>query len=483
MVTTAWRFLAFAAVCAGVFGTGTAALLHDDRRVAEGLSIEGVALGGLTPAEALNKVENSLAPRLPKGLTLRHDGRTWTYPNDKFGRQLLLDKTVAEAYDRTRTGSAWQRGTARLRLAHRPVNLSVPITANRNQLEAVIGEVAEVVDREPQDAVVRDYLDGRIYFERDHDGLTVDIKQTADAALASTTFPPPAEVTLAVERVPAKVKYDELRGTLNTVLATYHTSMSHGYYGVMRENRAHNVRLCLARMNGTVLQPGETFSFNGIVGERKPEDGFRSSYVFYRKPDGSIEERWDTGGGICQLATTLFGTALRANLKIVERGNHSKPVHYAKTARDATVYYGVVDLKFQNALGHPILVWGVVKPNYDLEIAIVGDRSDQTKVELFSAVSRGARGISGSLWRSAKRADGQVLSDRELICHSFYPHEKPKDPPPAKPAAKPTAQPDAKPATTAPSAAPAAPRAPAPAAGAPQPQPAPQPEIDEKITP
>ncbi|NUQ00877.1 MAG: VanW family protein, partial [Armatimonadetes bacterium] len=135
------------------------------------------------------------------------------------------------------------------------------------------------------------------------------------------------------------------------------------------------------------------------------------------------EERWSTGGGICQLATTIFNAALYANLAITQRGNHSKTVHYARIGRDATVYYGVVDLKFRNTLPHAVLLWGELLSNYDLVITVIGHRDDDTEVDLTSDSWAGRTGQGGSLWRTVRSADGRVLKDREHICDSFYPYE------------------------------------------------------------
>jgi vancomycin resistance protein YoaR len=189
----------------------------------------------------------------------------------------------------------------------------------------------------------------------------------------------------------------------------------------MRGNRRFNVELCLKRMNGIVLGPGDEFSFNGMIGERKKTDGFKESVVFKRQADGEIDEDWETGGGICQLATTLFNTAVLADMHITERSNHSKVVSYARIARDATVYWNAADLKFVNTMTHPVMVWGEMN-GYDLVITMVGDRSDKYDVEETSASWAGRAGEGGTLWRTVKRPTGEVVKAREWICDSFYPY-------------------------------------------------------------
>ncbi|MBI2301051.1 MAG: VanW family protein [Armatimonadetes bacterium] len=458
-----WRYAGFAAVCLGTFLAGAAGVVRDNGRIGQGILVENVPVGGLTRADAAHLIARELTGKLPPTLRLEYAGQAWTLDGASFGRRAKAAEAADEAYQLTRPDGAARRVARRLKVLHRGAVVPLHVAVDRDKLEALIGAVAEQVDRAPQNVKVRDFIGGRLYFQEEQDGLKVDIAKTAERAAGSGAFPPPAFVELAVERVPAKVKLADVRQEFNTVLAEYRTSMSKGYDGEMRENRVHNVRLCLRRLNGTILGPGEVFSFDETVGERKPEDGFRSSYVFYRKPDGTIEEKWESGGGICQLATTIFNTVLRADLKIIERSNHSKPVHYSRPARDATVYYRVRDLKFQNTLARPLLIWGQVGGDYDLVITVIGDARDKVQVDLDSDYWEGSTGSGGTLWRTVKSPAGDVLVNHERICDSFYPYEPPKPPPTPPPAkgAKPAAstRPAPEPEPAKPAAAPAEPPA------------------------
>ncbi|MCC7491469.1 MAG: VanW family protein [Fimbriimonadaceae bacterium] len=421
------RYLVFTAICALTFTLGAAGgLLHDDARIAEGVWIERVYVGGLTQEAALQKVRSELAPRCPERVELTVDIRRWSIANTKFARVYHFDQAVQAAYQATRQGGPLARARARLRSAEKGLAVAVPSSADQARLEGLIGELAQAVDRPPRDARVTDVIGTQLYFEPEADGLTVNVVQTAAKVTATGVFPPPASVPLVVQTAAPKVRMAQLQESLNAVLASFTTSMSDGYYGVMRANRAHNVGLLVERFNGRLLLPGEEWSFNNDLGERRAEDGFKESVIFLRQPDGTIEERWSTAGGICQLATTVFNAALKANLQITQRGNHSKTVHYVQPARDATVYYGVQDLKFRNSLTHPVLLWGELRDNLDLVISIIGDRSDDYEVDLDSDFWYGRAGKGGSLWRTVKTLDGQVLKEREHICDSFYPYEKEK---------------------------------------------------------
>jgi vancomycin resistance protein YoaR len=249
----------------------------------------------------------------------------------------------------------------KLDLAHRAHDVPLAAKLDRRRLAARLAQLKPLVDAPPRNAKVTGYQpagDGvELSVQPAEDGVELDIEATVATAYAQGRVPAPEAVPVQVRRTPAAVTAEDLPSGRMALLAQHATDMYRHYGSPLRENRRHNVELCLERFNGTTLAPGEQFSFNGTIGERKRSDGFKNSIIFIRKPDGTIDEQMDTGGGICQLATTLFVAAVGADLKITERANHSKPVSYARLARDATVYYGVVDLKFANALPHPIVLW------------------------------------------------------------------------------------------------------------------------------
>lgn len=117
-------------------------------------------------------------------------------------------------------------------------------------------------------------------------------------------------------------------------------------------SRVHNIKVGSAKYNGTILKPGETFSFNSLLGEVDERGGYQSELVIKK---GKLV--YEYGGGLCQVSTTLFRAAIMAGLPILERKPHSFPVrYYDPQGFDATVYPGVVDLKFKNDTSNHILI-------------------------------------------------------------------------------------------------------------------------------
>lgn len=139
-------------------------------------------------------------------------------------------------------------------------------------------------------------------------------------------------------------------------------------------NRTRNLELACQAINGTVLQPGEVFSFNGTVGMRTEAKGYLPATA-YVTGGASAEE---IGGGVCQVASSIYYSALLADLNIVERTEHMYAVTYVPMGMDATVYYGSLDFKFQNSTDYPMRIDANVSGGY-VNIQLVGtDKRDYT---------------------------------------------------------------------------------------------------------
>ena len=129
-------------------------------------------------------------------------------------------------------------------------------------------------------------------------------------------------------------------------LATFTT-----YYGTGDSGRCYNIYLAAKSITETVVMPGETFSYNDLIGECSTRTGYKESTIYL---NGKLAK--GIGGGICQVSTTLYNAVLGANLEIVERRNHSLSVTYVPLGHDAMVSIGSSDFKFKNNRNYPIKV-------------------------------------------------------------------------------------------------------------------------------
>ena len=178
-------------------------------------------------------------------------------------------------------------------------------------------------------------------------------------------------------------------------LATFSTR-----YDASNTNRSTNIELSANEINDLVLLPGETFSFNGVVGPRTKAKGYKLAGAYSA---GELVESY--GGGICQVSSTLYNTVLYANLEIVQRYNHSSVVSYVNAGRDATVSYGGKDFKFKNSRDFAIKIkakaqngiltmeiWGIPQED-DVEVEITSEVTDviirETKYVYDSSLKKG----------------------------------------------------------------------------------------------
>ena len=185
-------------------------------------------------------------------------------------------------------------------------------------------------------------------------------------------------------------------------------------YAASNRNRTTNLILAANKINGTVLMPGETFSYNKVVGERTIEAGYKEAPIYV---SGRVED--GLGGGICQITTTLYNAVLFANLEIVERSNHQFVPSYANASRDATVVYGAIDFKFKNNREYPIKLTCSVS-NGIANFKVWGLKSENDyEVELSSRVTRTtSTSIYSEAYKTLKK-NGSVVSS-EVLSKDVY---------------------------------------------------------------
>ncbi len=114
----------------------------------------------------------------------------------------------------------------------------------------------------------------------------------------------------------------------------------------------YNVGLAAEMLAGTLVKPGQIFSLNKTLGPRTKEKGFSEGPAYSGSQVIKV-----IGGGICKISTTLYNTAILADLEIIERRPHGMLVPYVPAGQDATVSYGATDFKFRNTTGKPIIIW------------------------------------------------------------------------------------------------------------------------------
>lgn len=174
--------------------------------------------------------------------------------------------------------------------------------------------------------------------------------------------------------------------------------------------RMNNISLACAYCNNKVLLPGEVFSYNDTVGERTSERGFMVAGVY---SGGTVVQ--GVGGGICQVSSTIYDTALYADLEIVERKNHSLTVSYLPLGMDATVNWGTQDFKFKNNTKYPLKLLINYKDGI-VRATLLGTKLDQNTVEIINESTGGASCVT---YRKVYDEQGNLIKD-ELVSKSSY---------------------------------------------------------------
>ena len=153
-------------------------------------------------------------------------------------------------------------------------------------------------------------------------------------------------------------------------------------YDASNWGRSENLKIATSKIDGKVLMPGEQFSFNGVVGERTVQEGYKNAAIF--AGDSVVD---GLAGGICQISSTLYNVALLANLQIDERYNHSFKTSYLDVGRDATVVYGIKDFKFTNNRSYPIKIDGSAE-NGVVTFAIYGiEEETEYKINIIPVIT------------------------------------------------------------------------------------------------
>lgn len=209
-------------------------------------------------------------------------------------------------------------------------------------------------------------------------------------------------------------------------------------YDAGNVGRTTNLRIATEKLNGYVLQPGETFSYNKALGKRTVENGYKEAAIY---ANGGVVN--GIGGGICQISTTLYNAVLEANLEIVERHNHSFVTSYSDPGIDATVVYGALDFKFKNTRKYPIKIESYIKggvatvniyglkeePEYTVKITSTVVANIPCPVERIEdptlpegtevVVAKGTNGCKSVTYKYVYTKSGQLVSKTQLSADTY----------------------------------------------------------------
>lgn len=332
----------------------------------DNISVNGVDIGGMTYNDALDAVVLK-AQEAQTGWSLEIACNGFTYSTISYSTigvsvdYAAIEAALYSAWAFGHSGSYkdYQKDVALL--AQSPHAVTVELTSGSgDQLDYILGIIAENVYRAPQNAEI-------VRFDTSNasdpfvicdavPGQYIDTNAAKEEILRLAVAGTGGRYNIPLQSMDAEITRESLQQNV-TLLATGKNAIDK--YSSTERNE--NIRLAFSEINGYILENGETFSFNKVVGNRSEENGYKPALGYV---SGELVEV--VGGGVCQVSTTLYSAALCAGLTITERTPHSMPVSYIELGQDATVNYmrgHMIDLKFKNETGYPVYITAAIEQN------------------------------------------------------------------------------------------------------------------------
>ena len=468
----------------GIYAYGSQ--LESSKVIFPNVRVAGVEVGGLTTLAAQGEVEQSIADAyLSQKLEVQLPDRTITFDPEQTKVAVDAEAAIREAQAFGRSDGPFMAVFNYITSAAKPHNVELETALELDT--DYIRDMIAITARES----MRDAVDGEVYYDEDSKTISVTKGTTGQSldteglfemvyqSFQSGDFTPLVweytelpcaeadlaavyeELTVPVEEThydeelheiiegvsgwefdlqAQQTKLDSLAAgeTLTFVLEEIEPEMtvdeltaqmfgekldSRSSYYVNNPNRTENLRLACEAINGTIVNPGEVFSFNETVGERTEEKGYKPATIY----GGEGESVDGVGGGICQVASTIYYSALYMNLETVMREPHMYTVDYVPRGMDATVYWDSgLDYKFRNNRENPIKIqanvdggmvnitfWGVEEnDNYVvMDYKVLETWTDEDVEEVDETKDPGYRELKQTAYAGAKVEAYQKVYD------------------------------------------------------------------------
>lgn len=340
-----WKNKILMLCLAGGFSIG-AGMNAEAAGLPDGLRAGGQELGGLSREEAEGKIQEYVDSLQGRVITIEMGDRTLEAASADLGVYWSNKDVVDEAVAELTEGNLLKRYKALTDLKQEGEELPVQLSVDEEKLTALVTESMGGLDSGPKNAsITRE--NGEFVITPSEKGLAVDAAATAEAISRALTEAGDGAVTVeaaVTEADPAITT--EMLATIQDVLGTFTTDFSTSGWA-----RAKNLEVGAQKINGRVLMPGETLSGYECLQPFTKANGYESAASY---ENGQVVD--SIGGGVCQIATTMYNMALEAELEITQRQNHSMIVTYVKPSMDAAIAGTYKDIKITNNYSTPIYV-------------------------------------------------------------------------------------------------------------------------------
>ena len=334
-----YRYMQYAAVAKAVQAY--------DNVFCQGVYVDGIHLGGMTPDEAISAVQAKAQERNSAWkVRLIFSGQLVTeITAEQLGMTVDIMDVMNQAWSQGHVGDIYQRQAAMEMLAETPFEAYTAMpSGDTSVIDGILQDIKNNVYRAPQDAQLLTFDPSLSYpftFQQEVSGRYLDTEPLKERLYQMVSTMESGDVEIIPQPIEPSVTVEDLKANL-TLRATAQTPISTS----STTERTNNIRRSFQLISGTILEPGEKFSFNGVVGERTEKNGFYPAIEY-----AYGESVMGIGGGVCQASTTVYQAAVTAGMEIVTREPHSDAVSYASYGEDATVYWSngrKIDLVFKN---------------------------------------------------------------------------------------------------------------------------------------
>lgn len=340
--------------------------------------VDDIHLGGMTAEQGLNAVyEKQSANQNGWQLQLTYQGQVLGVLNYA---SLGITSNPQEAYNLVRgafelgkTGTLQERKLVMDNLRLTPYKAYTSSTSlNERMLDDILQQIQAQFTYAPADAYLAYFypqLDDPFIIQPEIYGAYLDVEPLKDQILSSVNSGRSGSIEVQPQRLNPNVTEADVRKQVTLLNKTITPVSEQSTY-----ERTSNIRVAFEKINGIVMEPDESFSFNSRVGARTLENGYKYAIEYVNG-----EEEMGIGGGVCQASTSIYLAALQSGLKITKRTAHTDPVSYTTFGQDATVYYSrdrKIDFVFKNDTQGKIYITAEVeeykKGKYQCVVCIYG---------------------------------------------------------------------------------------------------------------
>ena len=340
--------LSLTVLCSMQANAGRPVASSSDTTIANGVYVEGVDLSGMTPDEAKQALKAKTDSLASTSVNLRLGNNVITSSLADLGYTCTNLDIVDSLVPIGKSGNIVERYKEQKDLENETVEYSLDFTVDRSRVQAFV-QNCSVYNTDPVEGELLVGEDGYPYVEGGTSGITLKVEESTGAVENAIESWTGGDITvdLSYDETSPEVSYETLAQVKDILgMATTDYSASSG-------NRAVNVENGCSLINGTLLWPGDEFSVTEAVTPFSAENGYLPAPTY--EENRTIDSY---GGGICQVSTTLYNAALKAELEITARSNHTMMVNYVEPSKDAAIAEGVMDMRFVNNTDAPVYIQG-----------------------------------------------------------------------------------------------------------------------------